>query len=86
MYTQIGTCPQCGAPIWASMMNGSILPPQPIYSCICHSVQQKTVIYKTTNQGKSENIFKTNIPAIGEMYQKLMDNTNIQYIRNPLTY
>ena len=35
MHTQIGTCPKCGAPIWANSVDMSVLPPAPIFTCRC---------------------------------------------------
>ncbi len=46
MYTQVGSCPGCGAPIYAPMVCHSILPPPPIYTCNCFGEQRRT--YTTT--------------------------------------
>ena len=35
-YSQIGSCPQCGAPIYVPTVWGGIIPPSPMYSCGCH--------------------------------------------------
>lgn len=86
MYPVVGSCPQCGAPIYSSLNWCAVITPPLIYSCVCNKVQQKTIVCKTTGQGKSEGVFKNNVPVIGEMRQKLIDNTNVKYIRNPLTY
>ena len=49
MYTSVGTCPTCGAPIWTPTNWMSITPPPIQYSCDCH--QSKTHIYTTTGTG-----------------------------------
>jgi hypothetical protein len=35
MYTKIGECPRCGAPIWTHSVSHSILPSTLIYTCMC---------------------------------------------------
>jgi len=35
MYTQIGTCPQCGSPIYTYMIWHGTIPPPSIRSCQC---------------------------------------------------
>jgi len=35
MYTVVGHCPKCGAPIYTQTMWLGIYPPPPIYSCSC---------------------------------------------------
>lgn len=37
MYTQVGSCPKCGSPVYAPSMWGSILPPPSTPSCSCNS-------------------------------------------------
>lgn len=43
MWTQIGACPQCGAPIYVPTMWHGIYPPPPMYSCDCAGKQN---VYK----------------------------------------
>jgi len=35
MYTQAGTCPKCGAPIYVPTVWHGVLPPPPVYTCQC---------------------------------------------------
>ena len=35
MYTQTGSCPRCGAPIYVKTINFSVLPPAPMKTCMC---------------------------------------------------
>ena len=35
MYSIVGNCPRCGAPIYAPTINYSILPPPSRHSCNC---------------------------------------------------
>ena len=35
MFTQVGTCPNCGAPVWAESPWWGITPPPVSYSCAC---------------------------------------------------
>ena len=35
MYTQVGTCPHCGAPIYTYTVWHGITPPPNIYTCNC---------------------------------------------------
>lgn len=46
MYTVIGNCPKCGAPIYTYSMWHSITPPPSIPSCDCFPQSQT---YTTTN-------------------------------------
>ena len=39
-YTQVGACPQCGAPIYQPSVWMGILPPPNTYSCGCSPRQQ----------------------------------------------
>lgn len=42
MYTTIGTCPRCGAPIYTYAVWHAVTPPPPIYSCQCRlSMKEK---------------------------------------------
>lgn len=34
-WTQTGSCPKCGAPIYAPTFSWSIIPPPPHYTCNC---------------------------------------------------
>lgn len=43
MYTTVGHCQKCGAPIYSLMNNQSILPPASIPSCSCNSNIQQTI-------------------------------------------
>ena len=45
MNTKVGSCPKCGAPIYAPTVWHGILPPPPIYTCGC--VEQPKVITTT---------------------------------------
>lgn len=38
MYTQVGTCPKCGAPIYVPTIWHAVIPPPPRYSCACFGV------------------------------------------------
>jgi hypothetical protein len=38
-HVQVGTCPQCGAPIYGPGMWMSITPPPPMYTCSCRPMQ-----------------------------------------------
>ena len=53
MYTQVGTCPRCGAPIYSPSVWMSILPPPSIPSCSCFP-QAQTVTYTTHTIKKEE--------------------------------
>jgi hypothetical protein len=44
---QTGSCPICGAPIYAQSPWWSILPPPPIYTCSCTADRRRTIT--TTN-------------------------------------
>jgi len=47
MYTTIGTCPRCGAPIYTHAVWHSVTPPPPIYSCQCRlSMKEKPLAAK----------------------------------------
>lgn len=35
MHTIVGSCPRCGAPMWAASPLWSIYPPTVTYSCAC---------------------------------------------------
>ncbi len=35
MYSIVGNCPHCGAPIYSYMYWNGVIPPTPIYSCVC---------------------------------------------------
>lgn len=34
-WSQCGSCPKCGAPIWLPMVYHSVLPPSPRFTCGC---------------------------------------------------
>lgn len=36
MWTQVGACPKCGAPIYAPSVWHGVLPPPPHHSCGCN--------------------------------------------------
>lgn len=52
--TQTGSCPICGAPIYAESPWWSILPPPPIYTCSCTLKQRGTVITTTSTPNTNE--------------------------------
>lgn len=35
MFTQTGSCPKCGAPIYAPTIWMAVIPPPPQYTCAC---------------------------------------------------
>lgn len=47
MQTQIGSCPHCGAPIYAEGPWLGVTPPPPIYTCSCAAHLRMT--YTTTD-------------------------------------
>lgn len=47
MWVQTGSCPQCGAPIYAPGVWHGVIPPPPHYTCNCAS-RGKGVRYVTT--------------------------------------
>ena len=49
MYTIIGNCPKCGAPIYTHLVWMSITPPPSIYSCSCILQPQTITTTTTTN-------------------------------------
>lgn len=54
---QTGSCPICGAPIYAESPWWSILPPPPIYTCSCTAHKRRTIttttaIIKDVMEGK----------------------------------
>ena len=43
MYTQVGSCPKCGAPLYAPTLWMGIIPPPSIPSCSCNFNPHKTI-------------------------------------------
>jgi len=66
MYTQVGSCPHCGAPIYSPSVWHGITPPPPTYSCAC--VPQSKVV-TTTNTIRIDN----DIKGLGEIQKNIED-------------
>ena len=49
MYTIVGYCPKCGAPIYSPTVWFAITPPPTMYPCGCFSQNKNTVTSTTTN-------------------------------------
>lgn len=76
-FTQVGTCPRCGAPIYVPMMWHAIVPPPNQYTCACFP---QAVVYSTNtisvqppskkptnNKGKKlEDSFKKTVEELGD--------------------
>jgi len=65
-YSQISSCPQCGAPIYVPTLWGGVTPPSPMYSCNCHlkgnmgyqhtnTIQNPGFLFNPTNLQKEKN-------------------------------
>ena len=52
MYTIVGSCPKCGAPIYAPTVWHSTLPPPPLYTCAC--TPQVRTITATNTAGQQD--------------------------------
>lgn len=50
-YVQVGSCPQCGAPIYSPSVWMSILPPPATHSCACFPQQTATTSHSITIGG-----------------------------------
>lgn len=50
MWTTVGSCPKCGAPIYAPSVWHGITPPPNTYSCACNPHAAGTT-YTTTDTG-----------------------------------
>jgi len=50
MNTIIGSCPKCGAPIYAPSMWHGITPPPPIFTCNCSGNLNKTTYSSGTTE------------------------------------
>ena len=48
MYTVVGNCPQCGAPVYAPTAYWSIMPPPSTPSCCCAPVRVVVTTTSTT--------------------------------------
>mgnify|MGYP001615637580 CR=1 FL=1 len=48
-FVQVGSCPKCGAPIYAPLIWHGTTPPPSEYTCMCYREQQK--IITTTTEG-----------------------------------
>ena len=44
MYSVVGSCPDCGAPIWVPSTGWGSFPPAPIYSCPCHTRMHRIMV------------------------------------------
>ena len=44
MYSVVGSCPDCGAPIWVPSTGWGSFPPAPIYSCPCHTSMHRIMV------------------------------------------
>lgn len=73
-FTQVGTCPRCGAPIYVPMMWHAIVPPPNQYTCACFP---QAVVYSTNTisvqppkkalKGKKlEDNFKKTVEELGD--------------------
>lgn len=46
-YVSVGSCPKCGAPIYAESPYWSTLPPTSVHTCNCASPMNYTITYTT---------------------------------------
>lgn len=53
MWSQVGSCPQCGAPIYVPTVYHSIMPPPNHFTCNCVS---RPVTVTTTNTNPYNNL------------------------------
>jgi len=67
-FTQVGTCPRCGAPIYVPMMWHAIVPPPNQYTCACFP---QAVVYSTNTISIQPPQVKKSVNAKGK---KLEDN------------
>jgi hypothetical protein len=51
MWVTIGSCPQCGAPIYAPMNWNAVIPPPPHYTCGCAGQRAGVRVLTTTTTG-----------------------------------
>ena len=56
MQTQTGSCPHCGAPIYAESPWFGVTPPPPIYTCSCMAHLRMT--YTTTDTTMTRKLDK----------------------------
>jgi len=76
MYTQISSCPKCGAPLYTPTHWNSIIPPPIHYSCNCYSVNVvNSNPYITTNTQplSTQNLPNTN-KAMDKLFEEFEDN------------
>ncbi len=52
MYTIVGSCPKCGAPIYTYTVWHGTIPPPPIYTCNCVPHPQTYTSTNTTGNDK----------------------------------
>lgn len=48
---KIGSCPKCGAPIYAESPWWGVIPPPPIYTCNCARTESQYTMVTTTDTG-----------------------------------
>jgi len=78
MYSTIGSCPKCGAPIYTYGVWNGVQPPPPLYSCNCRNTNNKSgdyVVYTNKN-----NVIDNN-PATGNhIIDYVPNNKHINYL------
>lgn len=65
LYSQVSTCPKCGAPVYVDAESNPSFagPPIPIYSCMCHKQSRKP------SDGQLIRLLSHTIGSIGQIFK-----------------
>ena len=68
MQTQTGSCPHCGAPIYAESPWFGVTPPPPIYTCACTAHLRMTYTTTDTTTDAPSKYPHINLPYNENLY------------------